>query len=95
MYGTVARMPVSADNVEALRKEMEREDYTEVPGFRQSFMLMPDEPGGDVYVVAVFDDKDTYTKNADDPAQHERYLRYRALLAAEPEWHDGELVAYP
>ena len=30
-------------------------------------------------------------KNADDPAQHERYVAMRALLAADPEWHDGAI----
>ena len=30
--------------------------------------------------------------NADDPRMHERYLQYRELLEAEPEWHDGEII---
>ena len=31
----------------------------------------------------------TYDRNADDPAMHERYLEYRALIEDDPEWHDG------
>ena len=38
----------------------------------------------------MFDDRDAYMKNADDPAQHEDYLKLRALLDADPEWIDGE-----
>jgi hypothetical protein len=41
-------------------------------------------------IVAVFDDRDTYFKNADDPAQDERYQRMRALLSEDPTWTDGE-----
>ena len=36
-------------------------------------------------------DREAYERNADDPAQHERYVEYRALLEDEPEWHDGEV----
>ena len=30
--------------------------------------------------------------NADSPAQDARYRQFRALLEADPEWHDGEIV---
>ena len=40
----------------------------------------------------MFDDKESYTKNADDPAQHQDYLKMRALLEDDPEWTDGEWV---
>lgn len=95
MYGTVARMKVSAENLEALKAEMGSYDYTNVPGFRASHMLIPDDYSGEIVLVAVFDDKDSYRANADDPAQNERYLRFRALLDADPEWTDGEIVDYP
>ena len=36
----------------------------------------------------MFKDRATYEKNADDPAQHERYVAYRALMEDEPQWHD-------
>jgi len=35
-------------------------------------------------------------KNADSPEQNTRYLEFRDLLEADPEWHDGEIVdMYP
>ena len=37
----------------------------------------------------VFEDREAYERNADAPAQHERYVQYRALMEEEPEWHDG------
>jgi len=41
--------------------------------------------------AAGFEDRATYDKNADDPAQHQRYREYRALMEDDPEWHDGEI----
>ncbi len=41
----------------------------------------------------MFEDRASYDKNADDPAQNEQYLEYRALMEDEPEWHDGEIEA--
>ena len=40
----------------------------------------------------IFEDRASYDKNADDPAQNERYMALRALLEADPEWHDGMIM---
>jgi hypothetical protein len=43
-----------------------------------------------------FESKEAYQKNAASPEQNARYEEYRALLDADPEWHDGEIIAsYP
>ena len=39
----------------------------------------------------MFEDKASYMANADDPAQNERYMEFRALMEADPEWHDGAI----
>jgi hypothetical protein len=31
--------------------------------------------------------------NANDPEQHQWYLKIRELLEADPEWEDGEFVS--
>jgi hypothetical protein len=50
------------------------------------------EDGTDVmWLVAVFADRESYERNASDPAQHARYLEYRALMEEEPAWHDGPI----
>jgi quinol monooxygenase YgiN len=90
MYGTVAKTRVKPENREKLRKVFEAQAYETVPGFVSSHILW--ENGGDVaWMIAVFEDRASYEKNADDPKQHERYLEYRDLLEEEPEWHDGEI----
>jgi quinol monooxygenase YgiN len=91
MYGTVARTRVKQENRATLNEAFKKQAYESVPGFVASYALFED--GGDVaWIFAVFEDKASYDKNADDPAQHQRYLEYRALLEDEPEWHDGEIV---
>ena len=91
MYGTVARTRVKAENREALREVYERQRYETVEGFVAAYTLFEND-GDTVWLFAVFSDRETYERNADDPAQNERYLEYRALLEEDPEWHDGEIT---
>jgi quinol monooxygenase YgiN len=92
MYGTVAKTRVKPENREALQKVTAGQDYGSIPGYVSSYVLY--ENDSDVaWLLAIFEDRASYDKNADDPAQHERYVEYRALMEEEPEWHDGEIVA--
>jgi hypothetical protein len=90
MYGTVAQIHVKAENREKLREVLERQSYQKVPGFQTSYILWQDDTDA-AWLFAIFEDRASYEKNADDHQQHERYLEYRALLEDEPEWHDGEI----
>jgi len=90
MYGTVARIRVKPENRQRLREVFARQNSDPVAGFETAYVLW--ENDGDAgWMFAAFDDRETYERNADDPAQHERYLEYRALMESEPEWHDGEI----
>ena len=92
MYGTVAKIRVKPENREAMRKVFERQNERQVEGFKNSYVLFENEGDG-AWLVAIFEDRATYDKNADDPAMHEQYVAYRALMEAEPEWHDGEILS--
>jgi len=94
VYGTIARMKVTKENLDKLQTLMSEVEQREVPGYRSSHILVPDEWKDEVFMVAFFEDKASYVANADDPRMHEDYLRYRALLEADPEWTDGEWIAY-
>ena len=89
MYGTCAKMRVKKENVETLQKVMDAQMQGDpVPGYIRSYVLS--ENDSDVqWVFVVFEDRASYDRNADDPAQHERFVEMRALLEADPEWHDG------
>lgn len=88
MYGTVARTRVKPENRQALREIFQRQMATPIEGYIRGSVLF--ENDSDVaWMLAVFEDRATYERNADDPAMHERYVEYRALMEDEPEWHDG------
>jgi heme-degrading monooxygenase HmoA len=95
MYGTIARFKVSRENLEKLDAVSREQMQREVPGFQAAHLLVPDERDDEAYLVVFFDDKSSYLKNADDPAQHQDYLAMRALLDADPEWIDGEWRSFP
>jgi heme-degrading monooxygenase HmoA len=86
-------MQIPHERIADLQAAMEQVAIREIPGFRGSHMLIPDDGRDEVLLAVFFDDKGSYERNADDPAMHEDYLRYRALLDADPEWTDGEWVS--
>jgi heme-degrading monooxygenase HmoA len=94
MFGTIAKMKVQPGNREKLREVFDSEEQLSVPGYISSHVMFPDERDDEAYLVVFFDDRDSYTKNADDPAQDVRYQRFRALLEADPEWIDGDWITF-
>lgn len=93
MYGTIGRARVRPENRDRLVEVLRKQAYAGVQGFRQAFVMFPENRQDEAVFVAMFADRDSYWANANDPAQHQRYLEYRALLENEPEWADGEWIA--
>jgi len=94
MYGTIARLKVSRENLEKLDALTKEQMGRKPEGAKAVNVLVPDERDDEAYLVVFFEDKASYLKNADDPAQHQDYLKMRALLDADPEWIDGEWRSY-
>jgi quinol monooxygenase YgiN len=92
MYGTVAKTRVKPENRDKLSEVIARHGVTAIPGYVAGYMLFENE-GDTAWLFAVFEDRESYDRNADDPAQNERYQEYRALMEDDPEWHDGEIRA--
>jgi antibiotic biosynthesis monooxygenase (ABM) superfamily enzyme len=92
MYGTVMRAHVKPENREKFLALMTRYEDVDVPGYRSAQLMFPENRDNEVVMAVWFEDRASYRKNAEDPAQHERYLEYRALLEADPEWSDGEWI---
>jgi quinol monooxygenase YgiN len=91
MYGTVARTRVKPENREQLRKVLDAQNAAGKPaGFITAYTLFENE-GDTAWLVAIFEDRASYDKNADDPAMNEKYVEYRALMEQDPEWHDGDI----
>ena len=95
VYGTVAKFKIRPGAEAELMALAEDYASTTVPGYIGEYVYRLDgEP--DTYIMAVmFDDRASYESNAASPAQHDRYLRFRALLADDPQWQDGEIISAP
>jgi quinol monooxygenase YgiN len=95
MYGTVARMKLLPGQSAALQQLLDEWWSQRGPktGAVAHYVYQPDARPGEQITVVVFKDKESYQKNAEDPAQHQWYLKLRALLAEDPVWDDGEVIS--
>jgi quinol monooxygenase YgiN len=93
MYGTVARMRLKPGMEAKLKEEMAQYEGLKIPGFVSTMVYRMDRDPNEIYMAVAFKDKESYHANARDPKQDERFRKMRAFLAAEPEWHDGEIIA--
>ncbi len=92
MYGTVARMRMKP-GMEARYAELTREvEARQVPGFVAQVTYRMDADPNECYLAVVFESKEAYVANANDPEQDAMYRKFRELLDADPEWHDGEIT---
>ena len=95
MFGTVFRMqpkPGQEHAVEQLMRRWEQERKPKVAGFVDSYLFRSRSHPGELIGVAIFDSEENYRKNAEDPEQDRWYRELRAVLEADPEWNDGEVV---
>lgn len=95
MWGTIARMRVRPDVPdEYVRAQMRAMSTARMKGWLQASLYRSDTDPLELWMVALFDSKESYQANAATPAQHGWYLTLRACLAEDPEWHDvDELMA--
>lgn len=92
MFGTVARMRVTPGKVDEMKALVGEIESRRIDGMVSSVVLQASADPQELWLVAVFRDRAAYMANADSPAQDNDYRRMRALLDADPEWHDGEVV---
>jgi len=93
MFGTIARLRVKPGMKPELKKAMAQDELAAIPGWVADYVFESTEDPDECYLVAFFEDQETYTANADSPEQHERYLKMRACLLEDPEWHDGTVIS--
>ena len=93
MYGTIAHFRIRPGMKDEFVKTVDSFGGDFIPGWKADYYFQMDRDSDEFYLVAVFDDKQSYTANADVPDQHERYLKFRSFLAADPEWNDGQIVS--
>jgi heme-degrading monooxygenase HmoA len=72
--------------------QLSREFEGRIPGLVREYVYRTDADPNEYFLAVLFESRETYEANATTPEQHARYLQYRELLEADPEWHDGEVV---
>jgi len=93
MYGTVAHMRVKAghqDDLVNLIGEWNAEFRPKISGAVSGYMVREDSDPQNMIMIGIFESKDTYQKNANDPDQDQWFQRIMEHLESEPQWHDGE-----
>jgi heme-degrading monooxygenase HmoA len=94
MYGTIARMRIKSGQETQLSdvsRQWEQERKGKARGFVTSYLLKPDQRPNERLLVAIFEDRQSYRANAEDPEQDKWYRRLRQHLESDPEWTDGEV----
>lgn len=92
MYGTIARFRVLPGKREEMISLLAQDQDLVVDGWLADYVYQMDRDSDEFFMVAFFESKGAYRDNADSPEQHFRYLRWRELLADDPEWNDGLVV---
>lgn len=92
MYGTIAKLRIKAGMEEELDR-LSRRHAEEIDGLVFEHVFRMDYDPQELMLVVAFENRESYRANAESPEQHQRYNELRALLEADPEWHDGEVVS--
>ena len=93
MYGTIARFRIKPGTKDEFVKAMDSFGEARIPGWKADYYFQMDKDSDEFYLVAIFGDKQSYDANAHSPEQHQRYLKFRSFLVADPEWNDGHIVS--
>jgi len=92
MFGTVARMKLKPGSFEKMQELMKGFEEREVKGFLFNAVYRSQSDPDEVWLTVGFEDEASYRANANDPQTQQMSQGYQALMAAPPEWHDGEIV---
>jgi hypothetical protein len=93
MYGTIAHFRILQGTRDEFIKTMDSFGDDMIAGWRADYYFQMDRDSDEFYLVAIFDDKQSYDVNANSPDQHERYLKFRSFLVDDPQWSDGFIVS--
>jgi heme-degrading monooxygenase HmoA len=92
MYGTVANIKVKPGGIEALMRLGEEQAGLNIKGYLGQYVYQMDDDPNEIFLIVLFDSKESYRANADSPEQDSRFREMVQYMAAEPEWHDGEVI---
>jgi quinol monooxygenase YgiN len=97
MFGTIALMKPKEGQIDALNAlfdEWWSVRRPKIKGAISSTIYRNVSNPAELMVAVVFDSKENYVANAEDPEQNEWYQKMVACLEAEPRWIDGDVIAH-
>ncbi len=92
MYGTVFRYRVQPGKEAEVERVIEQFLADPPEGFVDAWTYRLDAGGNEYITAAAHVSRESYVENSQSPAQAEWFASFRALLEADPEWSDGEIV---
>tara|TARA_B100001013_G_C24294455_1_gene318181 strand:+ start:147 stop:440 length:294 start_codon:yes stop_codon:yes gene_type:complete len=90
MYGTIFKMKVKPGHEDQLLSILDSPEKQ--PDGAVAWFLMNPDSESEWIGVAVFDSKESHLANANNPEQHEMFLKMMEHLESEPTWTDGEYL---
>ena len=93
MFGTIARMQLKPGSFEKMQALVKAQEGRQAKGFVFNNVLRSQSNPDEIWLMVGFEDEASYRSNADDPETDKMAQEYQQLMAAPPEWHDGEIVA--
>lgn len=94
MYGSIARMRLKPGSEPMFKVQIDAIAHATFPGWLSSTVYRSDSDPHDVWLVVAFESRDAYRRHSESTNQRERYRRIRALLEADPEWFDGDVLSH-
>src|SRR5438552_8283441 len=93
MFGTVAKMKFKPGAYEKMQDLMKAQEDRQAKGFVFTTAFRSQADPDEIWLVVGFEDEASYRANASDPETDKMAQSYQQLMAAPPEWHDGEIVS--
>ena len=93
MYGTIAHFRIKPGVKDEFVRTMDSFGDAVIAGWVADYYFQMENDSDEFYLVAIFQDIQTYQANADSTEQHERYLVFRSFLVDDPQWHDGFILS--
>ncbi len=93
MYGSVFRWRVKPGMDAKVMQLIEEFRANPPEGFVGAATYKLDSGEGEYITAAAHNDKASYLENGQRPEQADWFAKFRECLAADVEWHDGEIVA--
>jgi quinol monooxygenase YgiN len=93
MFGTIAKMKFKPGQVEKMQETMkEFEDGPPSKGFLFTAVYRSQSEPDVIWLTVGFEDEASYRANAADPRTDKMAKQMQEMMAAPPEWNDGEIL---